>query len=193
MSLTHKIPVGLTLLRAALGPLVLLCALLKPMAAVFGACLVVAFLSDVFDGVIARRLQIATARIRRLDSIADSVFYVSAGIAAFLLYPQAVRQRAAPLAVLVALELLRYAVDYAKFRRETAYHMWSSKAWGLALFAGFLSLLGFGHAGMPVSLAIYAGIVADVEGLLISLVLPHWRHDVPTVLHALRMRRASPG
>ena len=192
MALVHKIPLGLTLIRAALGPVVLALALLSPLKAAFAACLIVAFLSDVFDGVIARRLNIATEGIRRLDSIADSIVYVCASIAAYLLYPDAIRERMVPLGVLLLLELTRYLFDYLKYRRETSYHMWSSKLWGIFLFAGFMSLLGFGQAGTLVSLAIYVGIVADFEGLMISLTLKHWQHDVPTVFHALAIRRRNP-
>jgi phosphatidylglycerophosphate synthase len=42
---------------------------------------VVAFLSDIFDGILARRLGVATANLRRLDSAADSAYV---GIAADL-------------------------------------------------------------------------------------------------------------
>jgi hypothetical protein len=49
----------------------------------------------------------------------------------------------------------------------------------------------FGSSGAVVSLAIYVGIIADVEGLLISLVLPRWQADVPSIVHALRERRAA--
>jgi len=31
-------------------------------------------------------------------------------------------------------------------------------------------------------------IVVDLEGLAISTILPRWRSDVPTVVHALRLR-----
>jgi hypothetical protein len=82
-------------------------------------------------------------------------------------------------------------LDFFKFRREASYHMWSSKVWGVALFAGFFGLLVMGSSGAVVSCAIYLGIVADVEGLLISLVLPRWQADVPTLFHALRVRRAE--
>jgi CDP-diacylglycerol--glycerol-3-phosphate 3-phosphatidyltransferase len=33
------------------------------------------------------------------------------------------------------------------------------------------------------------GIVSDLEGLAVSLVLPEWRHDVPSLVHAWRLRR----
>jgi hypothetical protein len=109
--------------------------------------------------------------------------------AVWRLYPAAITQRAGALAVLATLEVTRYAVDFLKFRREASYHMWSSKAWGIALFVGFFGLLVLGASAFAVSCAIYLGIVADLEGLLISLVLPQWQADVPTFVHALRVRR----
>jgi len=151
--------------------------------------LIVAFVSDIFDGVLARRMGIATAKLRRLDSAADTLFYAACVFAAWRLYPAAITQRLAPLAVLAALEAARYALDFLKFRREASYHMWSSKLWGIALFVGFFSLLVLGSPGAAVSCAIYVGIVADLEGLAISLVLPRWQTDVPSFVHALRVRQ----
>ena len=83
------IPLLLTALRAALGPVVVAMSLVAPSRLAFGACLVIAFLSDVFDGIIARRLGIATPALRRLDSIADTVFYVGATFAVWQLFPSA--------------------------------------------------------------------------------------------------------
>lgn len=51
-----------------------------------GAMLSAAFLSDVFEGVIARRLGIATPGLRRLDSAADTLFFVAVAIVAWRLY-----------------------------------------------------------------------------------------------------------
>lgn len=187
----EKIPLALTLLRALLAPVLVVLALTWPRPVAFGICLVVGFLSDVFDGIIARRLGVATPNLRRLDSVADSAFYVGAMFAAWHLHEASVREYLGPLAVLLSLEVVRYLFDYAKFRREASYHMWSSKFWGIALFAGFLSLLAFETGGWPVALAIYAGIVADIEGLAISATLRHWKNDVPSIVHALRIRRAG--
>lgn len=159
-----------------------------PNPSAFGACLVTAFLSDVFDGVVARRLGIATPNLRRLDSIADSLFYVGALFAAWYLHPQALVAHRTAFVVLVLLEISRYAFDLRKFGREASYHMWSSKIWGLALFAGFFSLLVLGRSGWAVGLAVWLGIIADVEGLAISALLRGWRNDVPSIIHALRQR-----
>jgi phosphatidylglycerophosphate synthase len=183
-------PLFLTLLRAALAPVMITLALTSASRAGFAACLLVAFLSDVFDGKIARRLGIATPFLRRLDSIADSVFYVAATYCVWLLYPDVILGHAASLLLLLGLELGRYVFDFLKFKKEASYHMWSSKLWGLALSVAFFSVLVFSNAGIAVSCAIYLGLLADAEGLMISLVLPRWKNDVPTLFHALRWRRA---
>jgi phosphatidylglycerophosphate synthase len=184
-------PLALTALRALLAPVMVLLAVAWPNSSAFGTCLIAAFLSDVFDGVIARRLGIATANLRRLDSIADSLFYVGALVAAWYLHPQVLVAHRTALVVLVLLEISRYAFDLRKFGREASYHMWSSKLWGLALFAGFFSMLALGRSGWVVSAAIWLGIIADVEGLAISALLRQWRNDVPSIVHALRLRESE--
>lgn len=182
------IPWALTVLRALLAPVVVLLTIYHPSHFAFGICLAMAFLSDVFDGIIARRLNVATPFLRRLDSIADSIFYIAAFFAAWHLHPSAIQDHLEALLVLVGLEVARYIFDLAKFRREASYHMWSSKLWGIFLFAGFFALLVFEESDLPVTMAIYMGIVADIEGLAISIILKEWQTDVPTFLHALRLR-----
>ena len=112
----------------------------------FGVCLILAFLSDVFDGILARRLNVATPGLRRLDSIADSTFYVAA---------------------------------------------LSSKLWGIGLFIGFFSLLVRGQGGLFVGVPIYVGILVDLEGLAVSFVMKEWKSDVPSIVHAWRLRASS--
>ncbi len=186
-----QLPLALTALRAALAPVVVALAFARPAPWAFGACLVAAFVSDVFDGIVARRLGVATPGLRRLDSVADTVFYLAALLAAWHLHAPALRAQAGPLAVLVALELARYAFDLRKFGKEASYHMWSSKLWGVALFAAFLALLVFDEHRGFVPAAIWIGIAADLEGLAISATLREWRTDVPTIRHAWRLRGRS--
>jgi phosphatidylglycerophosphate synthase len=185
----YRLPLFLTALRAALAPVMVLLALYLPSAGGFAICLIAALLSDIFDGKIARRLGIATPNLRRLDSIADSIFYVAATYCVWVLHQKAITDNALPLMLLLALELARYLFDLAKFKKEASYHMWSSKLWGLFLFTGFFSALVFGETGYPVYLAIYFGLFADLEGLIISMILPVWKNDVPSFVHALRIRK----
>jgi phosphatidylglycerophosphate synthase len=189
-SLLYRIPLFLTILRAALAPVMVVLALYHPVPMGFAICLVTALLSDIFDGKIARRLGIATPNLRRLDSIADSIFYVAATYCLWILHPEIIKNNYLALIFLLALELARYLLDLAKYKKEASYHMWSSKLWGLFLFSGFFAALVFGESGYPVYLAIYWGLIADLEGMLISLILPVWKNDVPTFVHAIRIRKA---
>jgi phosphatidylglycerophosphate synthase len=187
------LPVLLTALRAVLAPSLLVVSYRGGSHSAFGLCLLSAFLSDVFDGVLARRLGVATPGLRRFDSAVDTLFYLCALYCVWHFHPQAVLSRATALLALTVLETARYAFDWLKFRREASYHMWSSKLWGVALFAACFSLLTLGSDTAATDIAIYLGILADLEGLAISILLDTWQADVPTLFHAFALRRALRG
>lgn len=181
---------ALTGLRLALGPVLVWMAVRGVVGPWAVAVVAFAFASDYFDGVVARRLGVDTPAVRRFDSATDTVFFLGAAWGAWHLYDGLIRPWLGMVAAVVVLELARYAFDLVKFRREAAYHAWSAKAWGLSLFAALVALLGFGRATPWVPLAAGLGIVADAEGLAMSLVLPVWTHDVKSIVHALRIRSA---
>lgn len=189
INLLLRVPLFLTILRAALAPAMIAIAQTTRSSMAFGFCLFIALLSDIYDGKIARRLGVATPNLRRLDSIADSIFYVAAIYCVWSLHRAVIMDNLTPLLALLVLELGRYAFDFLKFGKEASYHMWSSKLWGLFLFLAFFSVLVLGKVGLQVWAAIYWGMWADAEGLLISIVLPYWKNDVPTLLHALKIRK----
>ena len=181
---------ALTGLRLLLGPALVVMAYRGIIGASAALVCLVAFLSDYFDGVLARRFAVDSAAVRRLDSATDTVFFLCAAWAAWRLHADLLRPWLGMALVVVALELARYLFDAVKFRREAAYHAWSAKAWGLSLFGALVALFGFGSATPLVPVALALGIVADAEGLAISVVLPVWTHDVKSVRHALRIRAA---
>jgi phosphatidylglycerophosphate synthase len=185
------VPVTLTTLRLVLGPVVLLLAWDSFSGKWIAGCTLIAIISDIYDGVIARRLHIDTESLRRYDSVADTVFYVAIAWAAWRLHPGAIQENAAILIGLFAVEILRYVFDFAKFQREASYHMYSSKLWGLVLGAATIALFAFSASGWLLRAALLLGIVCNLEGLIISMVLPRWTHDVPSLTHALRLRRSQ--
>jgi CDP-diacylglycerol--glycerol-3-phosphate 3-phosphatidyltransferase len=176
-------------LRVLLAPAILLMAIHHRQGVPIVVAIVAALLSDIYDGIIARRLGVETTALRRADSVADTIFYAAAACAAWLLAPAAVGSVGNILALLLALEGFRYAFDYAKFRREASYHSYAAKLWGLALALALILLLAFNISGWLLRAAIWVGIVSDIEGLAISIALPVWSHDIRSLAHALRARR----
>lgn len=184
---------GLTVLRLLLAPVLVWLVYADAPGVVFAGVVLVAFLSDYFDGVIARRLGVASAELRHFDSRADLVFYATAAWAVWRLHPDVVRSIAVPGLIVIALDVLRHIFDFAKFGRDVAYHAWSSKVWGLSLALALVLLMGFGISQPFVAITVILGLIAQIEGLLISVALPVWTHDVPTLVHALRIRNALAG
>ena len=185
-----RVPALLVALRAACAPGLVIAERLGASGALLAAFVAIAFVSDVFDGIIARRIGVATEPLRRADTAVDSLFYACALVTLYLRAPVVLRSNALGLAVLVGLELTRLAVERAKYGRLAAYHMWSAKLWGLALWLGFSEAFLTATPGPLFRAAVILGVVADLEGLAASLVLSRWRHDVPTFWHARRLERS---
>ena len=181
----------LVLLRFALGPIILVFYVSGGHPYWYLLILTLGFLSDVFDGIIARRIGVSTQKLRSLDSWADTVFYVCVFLVSLGEYYDKIYQYWAPISVLIALELIRHIYEQFKFGKSASYHMWSAKFWGICLYLGFMQLLGFGEAGYLFLAAIVSGIVTDVEGLVASMILKSWHVDVPSIIHAYKIKKAE--
>lgn len=190
-----KLPFALIVLRFLLALLCLSLALIGRTRPVpgweFVAILIAAILSDIFDGVIARRVGVATALLRRFDSQTDLVFWLSATAATLALHPDLVRRHAAEFMILITIEAGCYAVSVRRFGREACTHAFSAKAYGLGLFIGFTAMLGFGVGGPPVHLMFALGLLSGLDVLAILLLLPDWGHDVPSSYHAWLIRQQA--
>ena len=185
----QKLPMGLVVLRFFLSPIILLVYVFDGGPYWYMSVLTLAFLSDYFDGVIARRLGVSTNNLRSLDSWADTVFYVCVFSVALGEYYNLIIAYWLPISILVSLELIRHGFDRIKFGKSASYHMWSAKFWGLCLYLAFMQLLGFGETAYLFMLAIVVGILADIEGLLASVILSAWRADVPSLYHAYKIEK----
>ncbi|HEY1951230.1 MAG TPA: CDP-alcohol phosphatidyltransferase family protein [Gemmatimonadaceae bacterium] len=183
------VPLGLTTLRLLLAPVLVWLVYSGASGTAFAGVILVAFVSDYFDGVIARRLGVASAELRQFDSRTDLVFYATAAWTVWRLHPDVVRSFAIPGLIVIGLDVIRHVFDFLKFGKDAAYHAWSSKAWGVSLALALILLMGFGIVQPFVTITVALGLVAQVEGLLISVVLPVRAHDVPTVIHARRIRK----
>jgi len=186
-----RAPAALVAFRLCCAPVLIVLERLGASGRVLAAVVFLAFLSDIFDGIIARRVGVATANLRRADSIVDAFFYLAALAVLFLRAPNAVRAGGPGIVALVLLEVTRLLVERYKFGKMASYHMWSAKAWGVALWLGFSEAFISGHAGPFFWAAIGVGIVADLEGLASSFILSSWHHDVRSIWHAVRLQRGN--
>ncbi|MCP2727366.1 CDP-diacylglycerol--glycerol-3-phosphate 3-phosphatidyltransferase [Symplocastrum sp. BBK-W-15] len=185
----HSIPAALVALRFLIAPLLLLEAFYGFGRVWFMTGFAIAFLSDIFDGVIDRRLGVSTASLRRADSWADVCLYLCVSAAAWRLYPDEIMACWLPLSLVVALQGVWWVVNLLKYGQPASYHTYSAKLWGLILFVATIALFGFDYGGITLMLVGIVGIVHTVEEIAMTLILPTWTHDVLSIVHALQLRR----
>ena len=174
------IPWALVGLRLLLCPVILAGAWAGWNGALLAIALAAGVASDIFDGIVARRLGVATPRLRRADSTIDVLFWLSVLIAAQISAGFVTRHRAA-IALLLASEALCQIVSQRRFHRPPATHTYAAKAWGLWLFAGFALVFLFRDYA-PFSLAMLAfGVLVNIEVVAIMLLSPRQPIDVASV------------
>src|SRR5271154_6002848 len=154
-----------------------------------GAIVVVALVSDIYDGILARRWGGETAALRMSDSVADTIFYLGVVWALWIREPGVLRENAWWLVGLFGIEGARYGFDFWKFGKAASYHSYMAKAWGLLIAAAVVGVLSFGGLRWLVWVALVFGTVVNAEGLAMSLMLPRWKNDVKTLGRAWRLRK----
>jgi len=152
----------------------------------------IGLVSDIFDGIIARRLNISSQKLRRLDSLADQIFWILIAIACYLLSPIFFSDNINFIILLVLSELMIYAISYLKFRKEVATHAIASKIWTLVLAATLIELIYTSNSHLLFQICFYLGIVTRLEIIAILLLLKKWTADVPSVYHAILIRNNLP-
>jgi CDP-diacylglycerol--glycerol-3-phosphate 3-phosphatidyltransferase len=148
-------------------------------------------LSDLLDGIIARKTGTSSEKLRRADSQTDLVFWICVGWCSWLLNPEIIIQHRYAIITIFVMEGLTYVFSFARFGKETCTHAILSKFWCLTLFIAFISIIGFGYAGIPFYITFIVGIIAHIDVYLIIFLLPKWMHDVPSSWHALQIRRGK--
>lgn len=180
-------PEVLIAFRAACAPAMFVLACFGFPGPLLAAILLAGFVSDVFDGVIARRLGIATAGLRQADTLVDTVFYTVAAVALRLVVPDVFDGAALPLALVIAVHVSRATFELAKFGRLSAYHMWSSKTLGIVMLTAMTTVFLTGRPSVLVAITLWFAIANELEGFAASAILRRWTADVPSAAHAYRL------
>jgi phosphatidylglycerophosphate synthase len=180
-----KILVGL---RLTIAPLLLLDAIDTQVSTWFLVGYIIAVLSDIFDGIIARRLGVSTIELRQADSWADICLYLCVAMSAWLVYPQVIIDFRVPLLIATIAQLTLFATSLIKFKKFPSFHTYTAKIWGLTLLIAMLGLFGFGYVN-TLWLAIGMCIVNSLEEIMMTLILPEWKCDVLSIFAAIELRK----
>ncbi|GAA4151160.1 hypothetical protein GCM10022217_04760 [Chryseobacterium ginsenosidimutans] len=187
------IPYILIAVRFILAPIILLLAYFKEEESRFLILILMYFglLTDIFDGIIARKVGVSSEKLRRLDSQTDLIFWLSLGFASYFLNPELIKNEWKGILLIFIMEALCYLVSFLKFGKETCTHAFLSKMWGLSLLIALTYLIGFQETGWAFYLTIVLGFISHIDVILIILLLPKWQYDVPSSYHAWKIRNGK--
>ncbi len=174
--------------RILLSPVAVWMAFERLPAALWMSQFAFAALSDWLDGKLARRWGTATPGLRQADSIADMVYAIAIAISLWFSHPDIIYAHRWGIGLVMALELLRYPLDWWRFGRGASYHALSAKLFGVSLVVAVSAIMMFDHAGPWLWMSLFIGAVSELEGIAISLVLPFWTHDVKNIKRAFEIR-----
>jgi CDP-diacylglycerol--glycerol-3-phosphate 3-phosphatidyltransferase len=150
--------------------------------------LVCALLTDLADGYLARRLHQESELGAKLDSWGDFALYISTPWSAWMLWPELILREASYVAAVVASFVVPILIGFVKYRRLTSYHTWGAKLSAVLMGCGTILLFAGGPAGL-FHFATVVLVLTQIEEIFITIVLPEWRANVPSLVHALRVVR----
>jgi CDP-diacylglycerol--glycerol-3-phosphate 3-phosphatidyltransferase len=187
----QQIPWALAGARAALGPILIAGAECNWSGMALAAMVLGAVVSDIFDGVLARRWHCDSAPVRLFDTLSDTFFYLCAGVALWMTRPDIYRHNGDLLLVVLAMEAFHFGFDYAKFGKPASYHSWLAKSWGITLATALMTALATPFGSPLITLSLIVGIACKAEGLAMSFMLTKWTRDVRTLAAAWELRRLA--
>lgn len=111
-----SIPYILILTRLLLAPTIVLIAFnFENCEFLIVTLMTVGLLTDIFDGIIARQLNISNEKLRRLDSQTDLIFWLSIGFSAWHLKSEILGNYTISISVIFTMEILCYVISIYKF------------------------------------------------------------------------------
>lgn len=138
-------------------------------------------LSDLLDGIIARQLNIATDRLRKLDSNADIVFSIGVVITVFIVSTEFLDYLLQVL-FLLGLEALTYLFYWVKFKKQPSNHSYLTKAFGMLILINFCMIIGWSNFSF-FNILMLVGIISYLDGFAILWRLKDWSVDNKSVFH----------
>jgi CDP-diacylglycerol---glycerol-3-phosphate 3-phosphatidyltransferase len=165
----RHLPFALTTLRLLLGPVALLCALTNVPRWVYFPILFAGTLSDIYDGILARRFGVATPALRRYDSVTDVIYYLFILAVAFWLCQSVITRHWLLIVLILSSEAGCILVSYVRFGKYPATHSYLAKFYGLCLLAVLCALLAFDAGGWAVVALTVVALTTNLEIIAIHL------------------------
>jgi phosphatidylglycerophosphate synthase len=149
-------------------------------------------ITDIFDGIIARKLNVSSERLRVWDSNVDQFFWLMVIGSIFYLNSDFVKENSIWIGTIIVLELMCYLISYIKFKKSIATHSILAKVWTLSLLGLLIDLTLHSTSHIPFIICMVLGILSRIEIVLIIKKLKVWTTDVPSIFVVSKINNGIP-
>ena len=182
------IPNGISLARIGAAVFLLAAALLQNRQC-FQWLLVACILSDILDGWIARTFDWTSRLGATLDSTGDVLVQLIAMAGLWMFYKDTVVAHRVPVSIVVCLYLAEIVIAVFRYGRISSFHTFLVRVAASALGIFVLSLFFWRYVDWLFYPAIFLGVLAYSEELLILWLLTEWTPDVGGLYRVWMMTR----
>lgn len=158
---------------------------------IYVVSLVVGVATDFFDGVLARRWNVSSEKLRIWDSNVDQVFWSAAILSLFYQHSTFIKANWMVIALVIVLEISAYVVSLIRFKKTIATHSILAKIWTVSMLVFLIDLCLNQTSSWSFWICIVLGIISRMEIILIILLLKQWATDVPSVLVVSKINRGE--
>ena len=177
----YSIPNILSLLRLALVP-VLVALASAQRGDIFLLVLVVSLISDVLDGYLARKLDLASELGAKLDSCGDILTYAAMILGLHLIWPDIFDQQAEFLFAAMMSFVLPTLLAFRKFGSYPSYHTWGAKLAAVLIAPAYYVLI-LTDVDSFFRVVILFHVLVAVEEMAITYILNQPRSNVSSVFY----------
>ena len=183
----RAVPNLLSLSRIVMAPLMLVAAAIgssRGFTALYATCL----FTDAIDGFLARRLHVESKQGASLDSRGDLAVALCLPVGAFMLWPAMMRGLIPYIVAALCSYLAPIVVGEFRYHRLPSFHTWGAKA--MAVLAGLTLLSMFmTEDSLYFRLCVPLILLESVEELIMIAILPKWQPNIPSLWHAIKLRK----
>jgi phosphatidylglycerophosphate synthase len=177
---------GVTLYRLLSAPFIIILIFIGRYD-IFKWMIAISFLTDSFDGYLARKYNVTSVMGAKLDSIADDLTVLAALIGLFVFKPDFVAQQKYLIILVLVLLALQTAYAFYKFKKATSYHTYLAKI-AAVLQGAFLILYFFMKE--PILPLFYTAAFCTalelIEEIIIVYLSPEWKTNVKGLYWVLK-------
>lgn len=157
----------------------------------FAVFLVINLLTDVADGIIARRFNMESDFGARLDSFADNFNYLLAFVGIYVFKLDDFMPHIVSFLVFIGFLLLTIVVSLIKFGRLPSFHLYMTKIGGYIQGAFLICLFTIGFITPFYYFMIIWGILGAIEHIAIQMVIPEMMSNVKGLYWVLKEKSAG--